>query len=77
MAELPRGPGSSYFLDNTDTDRLGLVACGRLVGGRGERTGTFSIVAPVLETVPIVHGGRDDLILSAKIIRIAPESSSF
>jgi hypothetical protein len=23
------------------------------------------------------HGGRDDLILSAKIIRIAPETSSF
>jgi hypothetical protein len=24
-----------------------------------------------------VHGGRDDLILSAKLIRIAPETSSF
>ncbi len=49
-------PGSSYFLDNADTDRLGLVACCRLVGGRGgvECTGTFSIVTPVLETVPIV-----------------------
>ncbi len=37
-------------------NRLGLVACGGLMGGRGgvERTGTFSIVAPVLETVPIV-----------------------
>ncbi len=56
MAELPRGPGSSYFLDNADTNRLGLVGCGGLVGGRGgaERTGTFSIVAPILETVPIV-----------------------
>ncbi len=56
MAELPHGSGSSYFSDNPDTNRLGLVACGRLVGGRGgvERTGTFSIVAPVLETVPIV-----------------------
>jgi hypothetical protein len=34
------------------------MACGGLVGGRGgvERTGTFSIVAPVLETVPIVPG---------------------
>ncbi len=24
-----------------------------------------------------IHGGRDDLILSAKLIRIAPETSSF
>ncbi len=70
MAELPRGPGSSYFSDNADTDRLGLVACGGLVGGRGgvERTGTFSIVAPILETVPIVpvhflaNSGRIDLV---------------
>jgi hypothetical protein len=56
LAELLRGPGSSYFSDNADNNRLGLVACGGLVGGRGgvERTGTFSIVAPVLETVPIV-----------------------
>ncbi len=56
MAELPRGPGSSYFSDNADTNRLGLVACGKLVGGRGgvERTGTCFIVVPVLETVPIV-----------------------
>ncbi len=56
MAELPRGPGSSYFSDNADTNRLGLVACGGLVGGRDgvECTGTFSIVAPILETVPIV-----------------------
>jgi hypothetical protein len=27
--------------------------------------------------VPVMHGGRDDLILSAKLIRIAPETSSF
>ncbi len=27
--------------------------------------------------VKILHGGRDDLILSAKLIRIAPETSSF
>jgi hypothetical protein len=56
LAELPHGPGSSYFSDNADTNRLGLVACGGLMGGRGgvERAGTFSIVAPILETVPIV-----------------------
>ncbi len=50
------GPVPHIFSDNADTNRLGLVACGRLVGGRGgvERTGTFFIVAPVLETVPIV-----------------------
>ncbi len=49
-------PGSSYFSDKADTNRLGLVACGRLVGGRGgvECTGTLSIVTPVLETEPIV-----------------------
>jgi hypothetical protein len=34
LAALPRGPGSSYFSDNADTDRLGLVACGGLVEGR-------------------------------------------
>ncbi len=28
-------------------------------------------------SMPIPHSGRDDLILSAKLIRIAPETSSF
>jgi hypothetical protein len=36
LAVLLRGPGSSYFSDNADTDRLGLVACGGLLEGRLE-----------------------------------------
>ncbi len=31
----------------------------------------------MLFDIPFIHGGRDDSILSAKLIRIAPENSSF
>jgi hypothetical protein len=43
MAALPRGPGSSYFSDNADINRLGLVACSGLVEGR-------------LESAVLLHG---------------------
>ncbi len=32
---------------------------------------------PTIPRISLPHGGQDDLILSAKLIRLAPETSSF